>query len=390
MDIKTLRSINSWWYTDNWEAVDRHMQIFNSSRYQYVPSWIDQISLEPFSLNFVIGPRQVGKTTGLKLLIKKLLEKKIDLQKIVYLDCEIFPDFVSLEKILLELLQTLGNDLILILDEASSLTNWWKPVKFLIDAGKLENSVIIVTGSSSIRVRKEAELFPGRRGKGKEIEALPLSFKEYIALHGIKDYRLEYDRVLELFKKYLETGGFLSVINGYPATEVLRGFISELNKFNKSLEIAEEIFASLVPKLPSPLSYRVIASETSGYSYKLIQEYIEFFRNLYILEIAYLKREGIVQHRKEKKIFFRDPLFFRIFSEWSSSKFLESALYEAVVQEHLLRKFGEVYYYRNRYEIDCIASELAIEVKAGKPHRSYPKNVKILEEEEIPRFLLEL
>jgi len=390
MDIKILRSTNPWWHVDDWENVDRHLKIFNSSNYRYLPPWIGQVSLEPFSLNFIVGPRQVGKTTGIKLLIKKLLEDGYSAQKIVYLDCEIFPDFVSLGNLLSELLQTLGKDLILILDEASSLANWWKPVKFLIDADRLGESVVIVTGSSSIRVRKEAELFPGRRGKGKEIEALPLNFKEYVALHGVKNYKLEYDKVIELFKSYLQTGGFLSVINGYSVTEVIRGFISEMNKFNKSLEIAKEIFASLISKLPSALSYRAIASETSGYSYKIVQEYIEFFRNLYILDIAYLKREGLVQHRKEKKIFFRDPLFLRLFSEWSSSKFLESALYEAVVQEHLMRKFGEIYYYRDSYEIDCIAGNFKIEVKAGKPHRKYPKDVRVLNEEEIPSFLLEL
>jgi len=33
---------------------------------------------------------------------------------------------------------------------------------------------------------------------------------------------------------------------------------------------------------------------------------------------------------------------------------------------------------------------LKIEVKAGKPHRKYPKGVRILEEEEIPKFLIEV
>ena len=65
-------------------------------------------------------------------------------------------------------------------------------------------------------------------------------------------------------------------------------------------------------------------------------------------------------------------------------------LFEWIVQEHLFRKFGEIYYYRNSYEIDCIAGNLRVEVKAGKPHRRYPKNVTILSEEDIPRFLLEL
>lgn len=54
------------------------------------------------------------------------------------------------------------------------------------------------------------------------------------------------------------------------------------------------------------------------------------------------------------------------------------------------RSFGEIYYYRNRYEIDCIAGDLRVEVKAGKPHRKYPRDVMNLDEEDIPRFLIEL
>jgi predicted AAA+ superfamily ATPase len=77
----------------------------------------------------------------------------------------------------------------------------------------------------------------------------------------------------------------------------------------------------------------------------------------------------------------------RIMSIWCGDRFLESALYEWVVQSHLSRKFGNVYYYRNSFEIDCIADSLKVEVKVGKPHRKYPKNVIVLDEENLPIFL---
>ncbi|MEM5879643.1 MAG: hypothetical protein QXU74_04100 [Candidatus Aenigmatarchaeota archaeon] len=66
----------------------------------------------------------------------------------------------------------------------------------------------------------------------------------------------------------------------------------------------------------------------------------------------------------------------------------KDAIYEWIVQDNLLRKFGEVYYFRNRYEIDCIAGDLKIEVKAGKPHRAYTKDVIILDKEDLAKFLL--
>ena len=43
-----------------------------------------------------------------------------------------------------------------------------------------------------------------------------------------------------------------------------------------------------------------------------------------------------------------------------------------MAQEHLYRKFGEVFYYRDGYEVDVIADGLKVEVKARKSHRRYP------------------
>ncbi|MCX8182619.1 MAG: hypothetical protein N3D12_05825 [Candidatus Methanomethyliaceae archaeon] len=40
--------------------------------------------------------------------------------------------------------------------------------------------------------------------------------------------------------------------------------------------------------------------------------------------------------------------------------------------------------------MDCIADDLRIEVKVGKPHRRYPKSVLILDEENIASFLTSL
>ncbi len=388
MNIKILRNLNPWWE----DKPDIHVQLWRKQRYRWIPKWITNIPLEPFSLNFILGPRQVGKTTGIKLLITKLLEK-VQPEAIIYINCEIFPDFTSLRKLLEEYLEFKRTEKIeisyIFLDEVTSLNEWWKAIKVLIDSGQVLNDIVTVTGSSSLKIKGDIELFPGRTGKGKTIEVLPLSFKKYVEIHGVKKYKLYYSEVLKLFEKYLETGGFPSSINELPVDDILNSFVGEFIRFRKSLEISKEVFASLISKIPSSMSYRAIASETSGYSYKIVQEYLEFFKNLYIIGIAYLKTDK-VYYRKEKKFFFRDPLLLRLFSFWSGAKFVESAIFENVIQEHLYRKFNEIYYFKNRYEIDCIAGELKVEVKAGKPHRKYPRNVITLEREDIPEFLIKL
>ena len=378
MEGRLIRSMNPWW----WGGEDHHLSVLSEARYRITPRWIERVSLEPFSLNFVLGPRQVGKTTGIKLIISRLTEE-VDPSAVLYLDCEIFPDFSSLRRALEEFVDSVEGEFYVFLDEASSLPGWWRAVKPMVDAGLFRRGVVTVTGSSSLRVRRDAELFPGRMGRGRMVEVLPLGFPEFYELIGGGD-------PIEAFDLYLRVGGFPASVNGLPAAELLRALVGEIVRMGRSLEVSREVLAAVVETAPSPVSYRTLASRTSGYSYKVVRDYVEFFRALFLLEVAPLRRGGRVLHRAERKVFFRDPLLARIAAEWSGARLLESALYEWVVQEHLLRAFGEVYYWRDGAEVDCVAGPLRVEVKAGKPHRRYPRGVLVLEREDVPRFLLRL
>ena len=110
----------------------------------------------------------------------------------------------------------------IILDEVTSLDGWWRLIKGYVDTGIFKNDVLILTGSSSLRIGGGTELFPGRMGRGVEIEALPLSFREFLEVKGITVRRtgdLERDmasllpqreRIRELFRVYMNVGGFPS------------------------------------------------------------------------------------------------------------------------------------------------------------------------------------
>ena len=157
---------------------------------------------------------------------------------------------------------------------------------------------------------------------------------------------------------------------------------------DKSIEVAKKIISTLLDMVPSALSYHSIAQKI-GISHKTVESYIEVFEDLFLAKVIYHKSREVI-FRKEKKIMLRDPFIARAFALWTGKEIRKDFLYEWVVQEHLLRRYGEIYYYRNKYEIDCIANNLKVEVKAGKPHRRYPRNVIVLEEEDLPGFLIEL
>ena len=388
MVLELLERLNPWW----WGGEDPHVKRWRGQEYRWMPGWIKKLSVKPFSLNFVMGPRLVGKTTGIKLFIKSLLSR-VKPEKILYISCEIFPDYMLLARALSGYLEEegRGNEVVYIfLDEATALRWWWKAVKPLIDAGLAENAVITVTGSSALKVQRDVELFPGRRGYGVTLEVMPLSFSQYVEIHGLEKPRLHVGEVRRLFAKYLESGGFPPSINRQPVEEILSAYIGEIVRHGRSLEIAREVMSALISSAPSPVSYRALASKTSGHSYKVVQSYLELFQGLYLLGAAYLREGEKVWYRREKKFFFRDPLLLKLFSAWTGTRYLDSAVYEHVVQEHVYRKYGEVYYYRDAYEIDVVAGKLKIEVKAGKPHRRYPRGVRVVDKEQIPFFLLEL
>ncbi len=342
---------NPWWYGGK----DHHLEIWNSMELKWVPEWIERVSLKPFSLNFIVGPRQVGKTTGLKLLISELLRRQRP-ESIFYFDCTLLVDLESFKRTLdfyLEMKKAEGIETSFIfLDEVTALKEWWRIIKGYLDMGLFKHDVIVVTGSSSLRLKGEVELFPGRRGYGKDVTVLPLSFREFLKVKGFKIKRWNLsEKLKEGFEEYLEVGGFPLSVNRHITAEqaLITSLEGEVLRSGKSLQLVKEVIGSIMKKAPSPVSFSVIGSDI-GVSYKTVQEYVELLRGLFVLDMALFKENGI-KWRKERKFFFLDPFMARTLAAWTGSRYLESALYEWIVQAHLMRKYGEVYYYRNGYEI---------------------------------------
>ncbi len=399
MSKDLLSLYNPWWEGKGSPVVAE----WANKEVRWRPSWIEKLSLEPFSLNFVIGPRLVGKTTGIHLLIEELL-KKVRPEAILYLNLDVAPDPESL-RIMLEDYDSFRRASevkmsYVFLDEVTSLKGWWKVIKGYVDAGFFAKDVLVLTGSSSLRLRGEVELFPGRMGRGREVIAQPLSFKEFLHVKGVDvkvsgDIEMDMSRLLpksraimELFHEYLEVGGFPLSVNKDPraAEYTIRSLEGELLRAGRDPHLARGLVSSILRKAPSPLSYASIGSELSV-SHRTVREYLEIFRALMVLDRAMYRRGKKVFWRKESKFFFLDPFTARSLSLWTLTKFLDAALYEWVVQAHLLRRYGEVFYYRDSYEVDVLANDLRIEIKVGKPHRRYPRGVKILDEDNIHLFL---
>ena len=102
-------------------------------------------------------------------------------------------------------------------------------MKFLADAGTLEDVVLMLSGSDSVLIREARMRFPGRRGASSTVDSQigPLTFREYVdlatripptgrqSLLAPKRDVSESTRPLvdAEFARYLAHGGYLQAIN---------------------------------------------------------------------------------------------------------------------------------------------------------------------------------
>ncbi|MGC8583899.1 MAG: ATP-binding protein [Thermoproteus sp.] len=387
---------NPWWWDPEWHARDPHISAWEAQRVKWMPQWLREIPLEEPSLTFVYGPRQIGKTTGLKLLIRRLVEERGP-RSVAYLDLDVMASLAEFRQALEYLVREkrrLGvRRLVLILDEVTAVEGWWRVLKYFIDSGDLRDDVVVASGSSAVGLAKTPERFPGRRGAGKDIVVLPLSFPQYVEARGFDKRRAAADPAAAsaLFEDYLRTGGFPKSINRHPDAErsLMDALISEAYRHGKSPRLLQDILGAVVDAAPGPTSYHAVAQEL-GISHNTVREYVEFLQDIFMIGVSYLRSGGRVYRRKEKKLFFRDPFAYRTAALWTGRQYRQEAALEHVIAEHLYRKWGEIYYERDKTEVDAVAGPLRVEVKLSRPRRSYPPDVIVVTMENAPRFLLEL
>jgi len=195
----------------------RKEQNVRRERSEYVEKAIK--FLESNMLISLIGIRRAGKSTIIRQIIKKLLEKgKYEKEDTLIINFEdkrlISPDLELLERIWNIYLQNLkpGKKPIVCLDEVHKVKDWEKWVRTFHE---LEKGKIIISGSTSHLLKGElATLLTGRH---LDIFVYPLSFKEFLTFKELKienkiDLISKKNEIIAFLKEYLEFGGFPEVV----------------------------------------------------------------------------------------------------------------------------------------------------------------------------------
>ena len=415
-----MQEQNPWWTREKDYIYER----WKSYRVKWIPKIIEQISFKPFSLHFVLGPRQVGKTTTLKICIQNLL-KEMNSKSIFYYSCDELTDYKELGEVLDNYDSARNewkiNKSVIFLDEVTFVEEWWRAIKARIDKGIFRNDVLVVTGSASMELLKQREYFPGRRGYGKDIHFLPLDFGEYVEkLGGIETKKspinnlkkveknmqankLYSKKINKLFLQYLKTGGFPIPIrelfeSGKISTNSKKTYLdwlkSDWKRIGKSDKYMKEIITYILRSRLSPISWLNISKETSINSPHTTRSYVECMEGLFAIKILNLISPDFkILYKKNKKIHPSDPFLYRVFSYYTNEEILDETIVESVIASHLSR-VAETYFWRNGSEVDVISvidkKQVGFEVKWGFRTWKKPRHLKktfLLTKDKLPLFL---
>ena len=112
------------------------------------------------------------------------IRDSINTLRILFFTCDMIKDnseLVDIIKIYLQSFNISKNERTYIfIDEITMVNNWQSAIKYLVDIGLIVNAVVILTGSSAYDLKVSSERTPGRRGEGKDLLFLPLTFNEYL------------------------------------------------------------------------------------------------------------------------------------------------------------------------------------------------------------------
>jgi len=338
----------------------------------------------------------------IKLQIRDFLEDGVHPWNIMYYSLDLAntqQDVVDVVEIYLKLSdrQRGNRRFYIFLDEASSVTDWQKGIKWLVDSSKLANCTVVVTGSHTVNIKNSTERLPGRKGTidgSHDKIMLPMKFAEYSSvlngdireiaaagglhlsenrasiferlLAGEIDERLDklygYQNELnDLLGEYMVTGGTPKIINEKIASNTihestyasyLEGITGQWAGLAKNETLLKQFGGAIIKSLSSHTSWSSLAKEAALGSPNTAADYAYALCDLFVLSMVhrYGERKKIPMIQDDRKFYFRDPVFLHIFNGWmspddsfdTSMRCLEDesnqgSVVEGIVGDHLIR-----------------------------------------------------
>ena len=246
----------------------------------------------------VVGPRQVGKTTLLRMLVEGIG------RKVLLWNCD-EPDVRQRlsEPTSTELGAATANADLILIDEAQRVKNIGITLKLLVD--NYPDKQVVVTGSSAIELSNSInEPLTGRKY---EYVMFPFSAEELIREFGATEER----RMLE---RRLIYGSYPEVVNHQgDEREILSNLVSsylykDIFSFQdvRKPEIIEQLLQAIALQVGSEVSFNELG-RLLGLTSITVQRYIDLLEKSYVLfHLRSLSRNVRTELKKSRKIYFYD------------------------------------------------------------------------------------
>jgi predicted AAA+ superfamily ATPase len=246
----------------------------------------------------VFGPRQVGKTTFVENLIADLDKKTLFLNGDESDVLVLFenPNVTKLKNII-------GDNEILVIDEAQRITNIGIVIKIIVD--QLKSVQVIATGSSSFELaNKLNEPLTGRKY---EMFLYPIAFSEMVTHNGLLEekrnleQRLIYGSYPEIITNPIDAKEHIKLIsNSYLYKDLFL-----LDQISKPV-LLQKIVKALALQVGSEVNYNEL-SRLLQIDNKTVEKYIDLLEKAFVIfKLPALSNNVRNEIKKGKKIYFYD------------------------------------------------------------------------------------
>lgn len=281
--------------------------------YQKINPYLDEKEIL-----FIIGPRQSGKTTLMKMLEKELIKKG---KKTIFFNLDIERDhqfFVHQERFVSQLRLRLGKDKgYVFIDEIQRKENVGLFLKGLYDMNLPYK--FIVSGSGSLELK--AKINEALTGRKFTFQLNPLSFKEFVNYKTQYLYENHWEeffindpiKAQTLFEEYLSFGGYPRVVieddlekKSRVINEIYQSYLEKDLVYLLGLRKTANL-TFLVKILASSIGRLVNISElsnTSGLSIPTIKNY------LFLLEKTFIIRKLTPYFSNARKEITKTPIYY--------------------------------------------------------------------------------
>jgi len=246
----------------------------------------------------LFGPRQSGKTTLVKEILRNRKERILELNGDEPDVRELLSNTTSTR-----LKTIVGAAKVVVIDEAQRIQNIGLTLKLFVD--QLKNVQVIASGSSSFELAgKISEPLTGRKY---EFLLYPLSFGEMAKHHGmieekrLLEHRLIFGSYPEIVVKPGEEKELLKLL----AESYLYKDLLTLDKMKKPA-ILEKIVRALALQIGNEVSYHEVG-QLVGADNETVEKYISLLEQAYVVfRLPALSRSVRNEIKKGKKIYFYD------------------------------------------------------------------------------------